>query len=101
MKQRSAGFVDRPDIFLWLAAAIGALLLVPLVAMMLSDDMNWDVFDFVVVGVLLFVTGSLLVLAMRTLRTTTARLIAGGVVLAIFAYVYVELAVGVFTDLGS
>lgn len=101
LKQRSAGFVDRPEIFLWLAAAVGALLLIPLVATALSDDMKWDAFDFVIAGALLFLSGTLLVLAMRTFRTTTSRLIAGGVVLAFFAYVFVELAVGVFTDLGS
>ena len=101
MKESSARFVDRQGIFAWIAVAIGTVLLIPLVAMQFSGEVEWTAFDFAAAGGLMFVTASLLVLAARMLRTMTSRVIACGAVLAAFVYVWVELAVGVFTDLGS
>ncbi len=45
--------------------ATGLILLVPLVAMQFTDEVDWGVFDFVFAGALLGGTGALLELAMR------------------------------------
>ena len=50
-------------VFLMLAAA--GLLMVPLVAMRFTSEVNWSVFDFIVAGVLLFGTGLAIELALR------------------------------------
>ena len=86
-------------VFLWLALAVAAILMVPLVAMQFTSEVNWTIGDFIVAGVLLFGTGSVFVLAGRKLPQS--RLVVGVILGAAFLYVWAELAVGVFTDLGS
>jgi hypothetical protein len=87
-------------IFLWLALATGGILLIPLIAMQFTDEVQWGVFDFIVMGALLFGTGSLLILVARRL-SGKRRILAGAAVLILFLYIWAELAVGIFTDLGS
>ena len=64
-----------------------------------SDEVNWTLSDFVVMGVLLFTTGSLIDLAARKAGKNKALAIAGIVIL--FLWLWAELAVGVFTNWGS
>ena len=84
-----------------LRVALGTalILLIPLVAMQFSDGMNWDETDFIVVGALVFGTG----MAFELLRRAAPRhrLLIGVALLAMFLWLYVELAVGLFTDWGS
>ncbi len=90
----------RNAIFGWIALATGLLLLVPLVAMQFTTEVNWGLLDFVVMGSVLFGGGSLFVLAAR--KAPRRYWFAIGVVFAAaFLYGWAELAVGVFTDLGS
>ena len=83
------------------ALVTAAILMVPLVAMQFTNEVVWTGSDFVIAGLLLSVTGLVLVAALRTLRTARARLVAAGVVAIGFLYCWAELAVGIFTDLGS
>lgn len=86
--------------FGWIALATCLLLLVPLVAMQFTAAVNWSAMDFVVMGCLLFAAGSLFVLVARKLPRRYW--IATGALFAIaLLYVWAELAVGVFTNLGS
>lgn len=86
---------------MFVAAVTAAILMVPLVAMQFTNEVAWTGSDFVIAGLLLAVTGLVLVAALRTLRTARARLVAAGVVAIGFLYCWAELAVGIFTDLGS
>ena len=61
--------------------------------------MDWTVSDFVTAGAL--VTGTLLLFALATWRAPRHRAVIGAVIAVAFVYVWLELAVGVFTDLGS
>jgi bacteriorhodopsin len=71
------------------------LLLVPLLAMLLTSEMQWDLFDFSVAGALIMGTGVLYeVLANRTREAKKKVLIAGGL-LAVFLLIWAELAVGI------
>lgn len=87
-------------VFAWLALATCVLLLIPLFSMRLTDSVNWGVFDFVFMGGLLFCAGSAVVLLVRNLpRKYWA---ASCVLVALAAlYVWAELAVGIFFNLGS
>lgn len=74
----------------------GAILLVPLVAMRFTSEVNWGVLDFVVAGMLLAGVGSLYVLLTRNLRTIAQRSVIGGGLLLTLMLVWAELAVGIF-----
>jgi glucan phosphoethanolaminetransferase (alkaline phosphatase superfamily) len=92
--------ISQNSIFLWIALATGAVLLVPLVAMRFTGNVNWDAADFIVMGCLLFGTGSLFVLTARQ-APRRHRVIIGSLFVIVFLYAWAELAVGVFTNLGS
>lgn len=99
MKAKNTDVITQNKIFVWIAAATGLVLLMPLVAMQFSADVVWKLSDFVVMGILLFGAGSVFVLAARLLPK---RRLAVGIVVAIaLLWLYVELAVGLFTDWGS
>ena len=83
----------RPLIILGIVAG---LLLIPFVAMQVTSEVNWGVFDFVVMGSLLFGVGLLIDLVLRKIQKTTYRvLLLGGILLAFFL-IWAELAVGIF-----
>lgn len=92
--------VMRNTAFAWIALATGLVLLVPLIAMQFTAAVNWGVMDFIVMGTLLFGTGSLFVLVARKVPRKYW-LAVGAVFAAAFLYVWAELAVGIFTKLGS
>ncbi len=72
------------------------ILLVPLLAMQVTDEVNWDVADFVVIGTLLLGTGLAYELAARRVSNPKHRVVIGVVLAAVVLLVWAELAVGVF-----
>jgi hypothetical protein len=100
MTTRSNDLIARSGIFAWIALATGAVLLIPLIAMQFTDEVNWDETDFLVMGCLLFGAGSAFVLVARRVPRKY-RVAVAVVFVAALAYVWAELAVGVFTNLGS
>lgn len=74
--------------------AIGALLLLPLVAMQFTNEVNWSVADFIIMGFLLTAAALLLrlVKSMGLSKKTKTSLILG--VILLFLLVWGELAVG-------
>ena len=85
-------------VFIWIALATGAILLIPLIAMQLTTEVRWGKMDFFVMGSLLFGIASLFVLAARR-APRKYRLLVGGVFIAAFLYLWAELAVGLFTKM--
>ena len=85
---------NRRLIGILLAAAL--LLLIPLIAMQFTDEVNWTLFDFIVGGVLLFGTGILCELVMRVIKKMEYRVVFCVALLAALLLVWIELAVGVF-----
>jgi len=83
------------------AVVTAAILMIPLVAMQFTSEVVWTGSDFVVAGVLLALTGLVLVTALRRLCSAKSRFIAAGVIGLGFLYCWAELAVGIFTNLGS
>lgn len=101
MKTNNRDFIMQNKIFIWIALATGLILLIPLIAMQFTGEMDWNLFDFVVAGVLLFGTGFMFVLAARKVREIRRRAAIGIVLAAALLWVWAELAVGVFTTWGS
>lgn len=84
-----------------LALVVGtaaALLLVPLAAMLLTDEVAWDVADFAAAAVLLVGTGFAYVLATRRQRGMAYRMAVGAVLGLALLLVWAELAVGIIGD---
>jgi len=98
MKTKNADIMQN-NVFVWIAVGTGLILLIPLIAMQFSREVNWDLLDFVVMGILLFGAGSMFVLITRKMRKRRAVLAIAFT--AAFLYIWAELAVGIFTNLGS
>jgi hypothetical protein len=77
-------------------AGIGLLLLVPLIAMKFTTEVDWSLFDFSIAAVLLLVTGLGCEFTLRKVKTLRGRLVICGGILLVLFLVWAELAVGVF-----
>lgn len=76
--------------------SVAVLLSIPFIAMQFTNKVNWDISDFVIMGVLLMATGLLCELVIRKAKSLTQRLMICGLILFLFFLVWAELAVGVF-----
>lgn len=74
----------------------GAVLLVPLVAMQFSEEVDWSLSDFMIMGGLIFITGMALELIAKRVGDSRRRLAAMSAVALAFLLIWAELAVGVF-----
>lgn len=72
-----------------------ALLLLPLVAMQFTDEVNWDVFDFVVFGSMLLGAGVICEITVGMTSSIAYRSAVGVALVAGFLLVWVNLAVGI------
>jgi hypothetical protein len=82
----------------WRIAAWGtaaALILLPLFAMQVTDEVNWDETDFAFASVLILGTGVTYELAVRMTRKSAYRAAVGVALAAAFILVWVNAAVGI------
>lgn len=79
-----------------IVSAVFLLLLVPFIAMQFSNEVNWNMFDFLVAGGLLLGTGLSVEFVLRKVRSVNTRAIILLVILAVLILLWLELAVGVF-----
>ncbi len=77
----------------WIVAAL--LLLMPMVAMQFTDEMNWDETDFLVFGAMLLAACGAYELATRMTGNTAYRAAVGVAVVAAFILIWMNLAVGI------
>jgi len=68
--------------------------------MQFSSEVNWNLTDFIVMGVLLFGFGSGFILVSRRV-SQQYRLLVGLILLVFLIWIWAELAVGVFTSWGN
>ncbi len=73
-----------------------ALLLAPLIAMQLTQEVCWTGFDFAAAGVLMGVLGVLVEVACRVVTGPLARAAVLAVLLAVALLVWAEGAIGIF-----
>ena len=91
-------FGERPSVtkrMIVVLLATAMVLLVPLVAMQFTKEVNWDLFDFAVAFGLLAGTGTVYVMSTRKVKNTMHRMVVGGVLSLALCLVWVELAVGI------
>jgi hypothetical protein len=75
---------------------VALILSIPLIAMLFTNEVNWDVFDFIVMGVLLLSTGLVVELVIRKVRKMDYRIGLIAVILVALFLIWAELAVGIF-----
>ena len=90
---------SRLRIAAWSAAAF--LLLLPLFAMQVTDQVVWDAADFAVFGAMLFTAGVTCELAVRKTGNNLYRSAVGVAAVTAFILVWVNLAVGVIGNEGN
>ena len=76
--------------------ATAIILLIPLIAMQFTDEVNWTLSDFLVMGFLLISTGLLFELIIRNVSKINWRIALSLVLLLLFFLIWAELAVGIF-----
>jgi len=75
---------------------VAFLLLIPLIAMQITDEVNWTLPDFIAAGVLLLGTGLMCELVLRKVKKPKLRIAICLAILATFLIIWAELAVGIF-----
>lgn len=71
------------------------ILMIPLVAMQFTSEVDWKLFDFIVIGTLLIGTGLLIVLAGKKIKSTNHRVAAIIALLVTLLLIWIHLAVGI------
>ena len=75
---------------------IGVLMFIPLIAMQFTNELNWDLADFILMGILLLCTGFACELVLRNISSTKNKIVLCGIILAMLIIIWAEFAVGIF-----
>ena len=75
---------------------VGTILLIPLIAMQLTNEVNWSLFDFIIMGAMLTITCLLGKIIFKKVKKYKHRVAPYVVVAIIFLLIWAELAVGIF-----
>ncbi len=79
-----------------ITAIVAAILLIPLIAMQFTDEVNWNLGDFLIGGSLLFALSLLIDVVVRKIKQSPYRFIIIATILVVFILIWAELAVGIF-----
>jgi len=82
--------------FIGILLTVAFILLIPLTAMQFTSEVDWSLFDFVIMGGLLLGTGILSELVLRNVKSLKSRIILIAVFLVALFLIWAELAVGIF-----
>lgn len=74
------------------------LLLIPFIAMQFTTQVNWSVFDFLVMGILLLSTGLTCEILSRKIISKKFKIAIIVSVIILFLLIWAELAVGIFNS---
>jgi len=77
-------------------ASVTVILLIPFIAMQFTNEVDWSVSDFAIMGVLLYGTGLLCELVLRKVKSGQNRILICAALVIAFLLVWAELAVGIF-----
>ena len=72
------------------------LLLIPLIGMTITDEINWSPFDFIFMGSLLIFLSIGINFASNRAKNLKNRVLYIGILVIIFMLIWAELAVGLF-----
>ncbi len=69
---------------------------IPLIAMQFTNELNWDLADFILMGILLLCNGFACELVLRNISSTKNKIVLCGIILAMLIIIWAEFAVGIF-----
>ena len=72
------------------------LLLIPLIGMAITDEINWSLFDFIIMGSLLIFLSIGINFVSNRNKNLKNRDLYIGILVLIFTFIWAELAVGIF-----
>ena len=72
------------------------ILLVPLIAMQFTSEVNWGIEDFALMAVLLLGTGLLIEMVLRYVQSKGNRILLCSLIIIALFLVWAEMAVGIF-----
>jgi len=72
------------------------LLFIPLIGMMITDEINWSSFDFIMMGCLLTILGAGIDFVIKYTKNFKNRTLYLGILVLIFLLIWAELSVGIF-----
>ncbi|MDC3195522.1 hypothetical protein OAT76_03875 [Flavobacteriaceae bacterium] len=72
------------------------LLFIPLIGMMITDEINWSSFDFIMMGCLLTILGAGIDFVIKYTKDFKNRTLYIGILVLIFLLIWAELSVGIF-----
>lgn len=75
---------------------VALILLIPLVAMQFTKEVNWDLTDFITMGLLLFITGMGIEIVTRKIKSAKVKIALTLTILFVLFLIWAELAVGIF-----
>jgi hypothetical protein len=83
---------------IFVLAVTAILLLIPLIGMQFTNEINWSTFDFILMGTLLLGLGLTSELIFRKLKNKTYKLGLIVLLVIVFLLIWIELAVGIFNS---
>lgn len=72
------------------------LLLIPLIGMAITDEINWSLYDFIIMGSLLISLSIGINFVSNRTKNLKNRYLYIGILVLIFTFIWAELAVGIF-----
>ena len=84
------------NIMIKILPIVGLLLSIPLIAMQLTDEVNWSFFDFIIMGIMLSITGLALGIIIKKIKYHKYRNFLIAIIIMIFLLIWAELGVGLF-----
>ena len=88
------------DMRIFRRLAIGSIVLlaIPLLGTLMTDQFDWNIMDFVIMGSMLFGFNVTVSLVYKNIDDRTIRLIAVAVAIVVLILFWMELAVGIFNS---
>lgn len=80
----------------WVVFSPLILLLLPLIGMFVSNEINWSIFDFIIMGILILSMSFGIKQVLKATKNIKYRMLIIGIILIVFLLVWAELAVGIF-----
>ena len=70
--------------------------MIPLLAMQFTEDVNWSIYDFVIMGFLLLFFSLGIDITMKKVKNENVKILYVFLTILIFLLIWAELAVGIF-----